>query len=237
MKYLFFLIFVSINTFSQQFLPDNRIVVLGNSSVELPADQVLVKVQLKYEDLSTPQKVYDKHKLKENELVRLFKELNIPEKNIKYSLLNVTKSTDYNSDVRKIYFETDQSIDIQLDSINQYTKFTLKLLEKGFSGIQAEFTSSKGNQFKAELIEKAVEAAKMKANVMAKVSNRKVGKVLKIGDTEEIDSIFGYNYYLLEHGAKEMKFDKKNNSQSFALTNIRQTVTYYYNVKVVFELE
>ncbi len=86
MKHLFTLalLLISVVAFAQKVTPDNHIVVIGQASIDVPADQVRFNVNLISSDSSSIDKVYQEHQEQENKMVKLLKELQIPASDIRY---------------------------------------------------------------------------------------------------------------------------------------------------------
>ncbi len=236
-KKLFLLLFATLPlcAVSQTVSPDNRIVVLGEATIEIPADRVVFDIELKFNDPINIKTAYKRHKDAESKLVSYLKELNVPTKNIHYSLINIGKIVDYNSgnNTSKELFGTRQTVYVTIDDVKQYADFMMKLISAGFTDVSTSFKSSKESDFQQILIEKAIEAARNKAVVMAKAANREISTIVKISDTEESDPVFE-NYGSDNAMAEEASvvFNSGNNIIEFP-----QTISKSMRVKVVFALK
>ena len=227
------LMLISCLSIGQNFItPENRIIVLGEATIEIPADKVIFNIRLEYSDSVSVIKAYELHKKAESKLVDYLKQLNIPNKNITYSLINVGKEFKYESDTkeRKISFGTNQSISVTIDDVKNYADFMMKLINAGFTEVSTSFTSSKENEFHDILIEKAIEVARKKAIIMAKASKREIFRIVKVSDTDESDPNFGYN-------GNESFTMAATAGDSNSITEIPQTVSKTMKVKVVFSLK
>jgi uncharacterized protein len=230
------LIICSFQAIGQTISPENRIVVIGMAEIEIPADRVVFQVKLTSKEENDVKKAYDSHKRKELNLLSFLSDLKIPNKNINYTLINVGKSIVYEDhlkeNTKKLYYETSQTVTITIDSLTKYSPFILKLIDAGFDDVSTSFTSSKINNFHDKLLERAIEMAKKKALVMAKTSNRELGRIVKIMDTEETDPNFTNSYYEgrgVGYGGSA--------GGSYEMISIPQSVTKSMSVKVVFELK
>lgn len=230
-KKVILLLLLPFLTLGQSINPDNRIIVLGEASIEIPADRVIFSIQLKFTDSTDIKAAYAKHKNAESALVNFLKEANVPNKNITYTLISVGKEMVYNTDERNSHFEfgTRQNVSVTLEDIKKYAEFMMKLISAGFTDVHASFTSSKENDFQDVLIQKAIEVARKKAEVMAKASNREIKKIVKVSDTEESDSVFSYSDAVY---ASVAAAGSESN-----ITEIPQTISKTYSVKVVFALK
>jgi uncharacterized protein YggE len=214
--------------------PDNRIIVLGEARMELPADRAVFHVELSASHPSDANAVYQQHKTQEAKLVQLLKDLNIPAKNISFSLLSVDKSEDY--ETRKWSIASSQRISFHIDSLKQYTLIQTRLIQEGFSNINSELTSSQQDKIEKPLLEQAVKAATEKATILAAAAGRQIKRVVKVADIGEEDPVFDYHAYRLPR--TELKIStasgKSNNAE---LIDFFQTLPAVVRVKVVFELK
>ena len=217
------LLFITFSTFGQIISPDNRIVVLGEASIEIPADRVVFNISLRFTDSTNIQTAYSKHKKAENQLLEFLKSNSIPNKNVSYTLISVGQQTDFDSETRKrtFSFGTTQNISVTIEDVKKYAEFMMKLISAGFTEVSTSFTSSQENQFKELLIKKAIETAQKKAEIMAKTSNRVIQRILKVSDTDETDSEFRYN---------EIAYSALAAVDGGGITEIPQTISKSYSV-------
>ncbi len=170
----------------------DQIVVIGTASVEIPADIVILKITLSFGDKIDGRKAYELHKQAEQKLITLLNKLEIHDSAITYSLLTINPNEDYNykyqDSVRKNY-TTNQVVQISFRDLPKYASTQLDLISNGFTTINASFGSSKEIEAIEMATQKAVEQAKLKAQIIAKASGRKIKKILKIMDTEESEPI------------------------------------------------
>lgn len=239
MKEIFILLLMicSFNVIGQTISSENRIVVIGMAEVEIPADRIVFQVSLTSKEENDVKKPYDSHKRKELNLLSFLSDLKIPNKNVNYTLINISKRVVFEDIVkenkRKVYFETSQTVTITIDSLKKYSPFILKLIDAGFDDVSTSFTSSKINNFQDKLLEKAIEMAKKKAQVMAKSSNRELGRIVKVMDTEETDPNFNNNWFNSSYEAKAGGAA----GGTYEIISIPQSITKSMSVKVVFELK
>lgn len=214
-------------------LPVNRVVVIGDATLELPADQVQVAVTLQFSDPTDARKAYDSHRAAEKKLVQLIKTFTIDEKDIVYSPVSVNKSVDiYGQDGRRREeVNTNQQVIFKLNDLKKYPDLQLALISGGFNRFNASFTSTIAEQNKNKALEKAIEVARDKAAVMAKAAGRTLGSILSVRDTEETDPILRRVVPLYASAArKEMAMD------AGTLSDIPQKIVIPAQVKVTFEL-
>lgn len=206
---------------------EEKIDVIAEAEIDIPADQVLFSINLNYKDYDNVKTAFDLHKSAETKLLSLLKKLKVPTKNITYSLISFQRQTEFmENGKRRDYFGTQQNIDVKIEELASYPAFLIELVNEGFTNVSTAFTSSKANDFHATLIEKAIEQAKKKAEVMAKASGRKLGRVTRVSDTVQSDPVF----------RAELGYAKMANNDGF-ISQIPQSVKKNVTVNVVFELE
>lgn len=211
----------------------NRIVVIGEAELELPADQVRVTVTLQYSDPIDARKAYTAHQAAEKRLVKLLKDYQIEEKDIRYTLLNVQKNDNgiYQPGERKQEIVTMQQVIFELKKPERYPDLQLALISAGFNRFQASYRSTKQEESKNSVLEKAVGVAREKALVMAKAAGRTLGAVLSVRDTEETDPVLQRRF------GGEMDVMSARVSSGGNLLDIPQTIRIPAVVKVTFELK
>ncbi|MDR6560910.1 MULTISPECIES: SIMPL domain-containing protein [unclassified Arcicella] len=227
-------ILISLVSFGQTVIsPENRIVVIGEATIEIPADKVVFNIKLEFNDSLSIQKAYSMHKEAETKLVVFLKQLNIPNKNISYSLISIGKEIHFDNETnkKKDSFGTNQSISVTIDDVKQYSSFMMNLITAGFTDVSSFFTSSKENDFHDILIEKAIGVARKKALSMAKASNRQIMRIVKVSDTDDSDPSLGYYNHNESYAVVAAAVGESS------IMEIPQTVTKNMKVKVVFSLK
>jgi uncharacterized protein len=240
---ILFLFICSSAITGQTISPENRIVVIGKAEIEIPADKAVFRIKLSFKDAEDVKKAFALHKEAEGKLVSFLRDLKIPNENIEYTLINVGKKYSYDDDdapnPKKTFYVTNQTVYITLDSIKTYADFMLRLISSGFSDVGTYFISSKADDFHGQLIEKAIEMATQKAQVMANKAGRKLGKIIRVADTDEDDPNFNYHGYGMINGSIErpLKGWRGDYSGNSDISSIPQTISRDIAVKVVFELK
>ncbi|NDK56202.1 SIMPL domain-containing protein [Pontibacter fetidus] len=219
---------------AQSVSPDNRIVVLGHATIDVPANQVKFVVTLLSIDSASVDKVYQKHQRQEDSMVKLLKELQIPAKNINYSLLTISQRQDYNNRQRIVYFAGYQTVIFTLNELSRFTEVQNRLIKDGFTSFRSSFTSTEMEKRQTEVLEKAIEVARAKADVMARAANRQVKRISKVADTEDTDPAF-QNYR--QSGILNEVVVRGQSSMSNLVDEFPQTIPVSAQVKVVFELK
>lgn len=216
---------------AQTVSPDNRIVVLGQATVNVPADQAKFYITLESVDSTNVEKVYQKHQVQEQKLVKLLQGLNLPSSDITYSLFSVSKRQDYVDRKRSNYYVGRQNVLFTISSLENLSSVQSQLIKEGFTNFNSVFTSTKFEQHQSEAIQNAINAAKNKAEVMAKAADRKIKRIVKIGDTEETDPT-------IRTAGIETVYQRSDiGYRSSDLLSFPQTIPVTASVKVVFELK
>jgi hypothetical protein len=221
-------------SFGQTISQDNRIIVLGEAKIDVPANRVQFTVSYSASDESSLDTAYKNHYAMEKKLLRIFKDMNIPDANVKFALLSVNKHTDYQT--KKMSYQCDQTVNFSIDSIKLTTKVEELLVRNGFYNFKSQFLLKDYDKQKKEVLEKAVKVAQDKAQTMASMALRRVKRIIKIMDTEETDPKLS-NYsrsYVIDPATKSSGIIENSNR---TLIDIPQTISISTTVKVVFELE
>ncbi|MBB6611132.1 SIMPL domain-containing protein [Pontibacter sp. Tf4] len=231
-KLTFLFLLLCFVTKAQSVSPDNRIVVIGHATINVPADQVKFQVTLTSTDSASVDKVYQKHQRQEDMLVKLLKELQIPAKDINYSLLTVGQSQDYNNRKRTNYFAGYQTVNFVLNDLSKFSEVQSRLIKDGFMSFRSNFGSTEIEKKQTEVMEKAIAVARAKAEVMAKATNRQIKRISKVADTDDTDPLL-INY-------KQSQQLNEVIVTGYGMNNLMefpQTIPVSAQVKVVFELK
>jgi len=216
-------------------LPENRLVVIGDATLELPADQIRVAVTLQYSDPTDARKAYVAHQAAEKKLVELIRTFKVDEKDIVYSPVSVNKSVDIygNDGRRREEVNTNQQVIFKINDLKRYPEVQLALISAGFNRFNASFASTLQEQNKNKALEKAIEVAREKAAVMAKASGRTLGVVLSVRDTEETDPVLR-RVIPVYASARKANFAAEAGD---SLADIPQKIEIPAQVKLTFELK
>lgn len=215
---------------AQKVSPENRIVVLGEASIDVPADQVKFTVVLESSDTASIEKVYQKHRVQEEKLVKLLQELQLPAADISYSLFSLNRQHRFYERGAVSYFAGRQTVNFTLSSVDKLSDVQARLIRDGFVNFNSHFTSTKLKQHQTEVLERAVEVAKEKAAVLAKASDRSIKRIVKVADTEDTDPAFRNYRGEISEVAAVAGYSDQN------LLEFPQTIPLSAVVKVVFEL-
>ena len=237
MKKLFILILLTSSSvsFAQTVSPENRIVVLGDAHIDIPADIVNFTVSLQGVDSFSVENAYKKHKAQEERIVKIIKDLNISDKDVTFSLMSIGKERRYVNEKNREqdFYVSNQTVSFKINSIKKYTYTQERLMMGNFLSFYSNFESSELNKRKKEILEKAVVFAQEKANILANSAQRKIKRIVKIADTEDTDPQFNNFHSNVEYKMMSIASDSNNGG----LMDIPQTIQINARIKVVFELE
>lgn len=226
------LLFLLFRGSAQDISKDNRLVLLGEATIDVPANLIQIAVSLSAKDSASTDAAYEKYKAIEQKLIAVFMSCNISEKSIKYQLPSFRKGYEGGHPEPKYAFYCEQLIRFSTDSISLSTKLQELLVKNGFTDFQCQFALSDVKKYQKQMLEKAVTVAQEKAETIASASGRKVKRIVKVMDTDESDPRFS-NYSRFKYGNNDLALRLDDRS----LSNIRQTVTVTATLKVVFELK
>lgn len=184
MKYLvlFVLLLCSVSVNAQE---NNRYInVNGTSELILPADQINFGVQIRTvaESLDMSKSTNDKYL---GELKAILKETGINQDDIEISPVTLGKNYEYDAQVgrRQKGFYTECRVTFILKDFSKYYELTDKLSASShFEVVSSGYSLSDYEQHNKKAYEKALLAAKDKAEYMAKTLGVKLGEVLEIDE-------------------------------------------------------
>lgn len=174
---------ISCSTLAQQPVSERTITIDMSASELLPADKIIFNVNINAEG-DTPQEAFEIHRERESLLADLLKELNIEEENIDYEPVRMNRrqinGNRYSTEEPEYITATNQSVSITFDDFSLYEEIQLTLIENDFDSFSGQFSSSKISEGKEKALIGAIEAAKERAELIAKTSGVELGPVSSI---------------------------------------------------------
>ncbi|WP_349353358.1 SIMPL domain-containing protein [Gracilimonas sp. BCB1] len=162
---------------SAQNQTDERTITINMSASEmLPADLIIFNVNINAE-ADSPEEAFQIHKERESLLAELLKKYDIKEDNINYEPIRMNKR--YRNDDR-MTTATNQSVSLTFSDFSIYEKIQVTLIENGFDSFNGRFSSTEISQGKEKALISAIEAAKKRAELIAKTSGTSLGPVQHI---------------------------------------------------------
>ncbi|MBI3125101.1 MAG: SIMPL domain-containing protein [Ignavibacteriales bacterium] len=157
--------------------------VNGTSELILPADQINCSIQIKIIDRSMEEskKANDKRC---DELIRILKESGISSNDIEISPIALGKNYEYENRQRiQKGFYAEVKVNFELKDLTKYYDLVDRITSKNDYEIVASGYSISDYEQKLKLVyEKALKAARNKAESMANTLNVKLGEVLEIDE-------------------------------------------------------
>lgn len=224
MSYL--IILLSFLFFSGSTDPNPRVLSVSvEEQVEMPADVIQFNINLNAQ-AGTPQAAYQLHNQREEVLVNLLEKYDIAEEDINYQPISIQKVNDYrrgeNADPA---YQTRQSVSLAIHDFKIYEQIQIQLIENGFDSFSGVFMSTKAEQGKKQALQKAIDTAKEKAQLIAEEAGLQLGNILRI------------NYS--EHQSRPVYYSTASMAMKAApeqLTQYEQTVTFSASIAIDFEL-
>ena len=184
MKY--FLLAIFIFCFASLNAQDNQkyININGTSELILPADQINFTVQIKIIDDSIEESKRTNDKFL-NELMSILKDIGINSNDIEASPITLGKN--YENDINRVRiqkgFFTEVKVNFLLKNLSKYFELTNKISSSNyFEILNSSYNVSDYEQQHKLAYEKALNAAKDKAEYMTKTLGVKLGEVLEIDE-------------------------------------------------------
>jgi len=222
-------IFISKIVNCQTTSPENRIIVFGEAEISVVANKVEFQIYIESDDTISLDNCYQAQEEKIKKMSKIFRTFKILEKDIDYTLLSV--SCDFQEGSKTKIFKCYQNISFTTDSIRQITKLQEALIKSDFDNFDSKLLAINNDKNRQSLLEKAISVSREKANTLATASGRKLGKIVKIMEADDVDPTFVNYRYREGKPSSDFKFDTNN------LNDIEQRVTYKTTVKVIYELE
>src|SRR5699024_1798397 len=125
----------------------------------------------------------------------------------------------------KTTYQTRQAVSLMIRDFNVYEKIQIGLIENGFDSFSGTFMSTKADTGKTKALQKAIQTAKEKAQLIAKEAGLRLGDIVRINYSE--------HQYRPAYARMEMSMAMSDSDQ---LTRYEQTVTFSATVAIDFEL-
>jgi len=171
-----------------QELDKSSVLVMTSSVTQIPADAIYFSLTLSSKS-ENPQKAFDDHKRLEQNLLNLFKEFEIADSNVGYSLLYIGKTPAYTKETPG--YMTRQVVSIRLDDFIKYEPIQLALLSRGIYEYSAKFIADESEIWIDKGIKEAIIKAKTEAELTAKSSGKKLGEIISIETSHHYPSDAG----------------------------------------------
>jgi uncharacterized protein YggE len=171
---------ITVSSFAQNSEVKPTINVLGEGTVKVTPDYVIVKVRVE-EQANTAAEAKKKHDIGVDGVLKFIKKMKLDSKDFSTQYMNLNKVYDYNT---KVYsYTADQSIIIILRDLNKFEKLIQGLLENGINRIDGiQFASTEIEKHQSTVRKLAILNAKMKAQEYVGELGQTIGKAINISE-------------------------------------------------------
>ena len=213
---------------------ENRLVLFGDASEEVPADQATLQVSLSFSDERDMKLVYEEHRKAGQQLTDLLKQLKVPTKDIRFSQLLTRRGRDNYRGQPGERSTSYQKVLIKFTDLNQLGEVQQALTTSNFTDLITTFSVGNQRQIELRLLDKAIERAQEKANQAAKATSRTIKRIVRISDVGENEGFYSYRQNFANNlPQNQMGYD---NDALRQMANIPQTFRLSAVVRVDFEL-
>ncbi len=174
---------IGCNTLAQQPIESNRISINMTASELVEADVIVFNININAEGKS-PQEAFNIHKQRENILAELLQEFDIKDEDIRFQPISINKR--YRNDNRSQVSMTNQQVSVSFSNFEIYEEIQVALIENSFDSFNGSFSSSKLQLGKNKALVKAIEGAKLKAELIANTTGVTLGDVVHISYSDYI---------------------------------------------------
>ncbi|MBC8156323.1 MAG: SIMPL domain-containing protein [Bacteroidetes bacterium] len=177
---------------------DNRLIAMGDATMEVMADQAIMSINLSYGDDKDASLVYELHQISQQKLAGILKDLNVAGKDIVYAQLLTRKERDYsaaNGGGPQDRIKSFQQVSVVINDMKQFAAVQRRLMSDGLTDISTVFKVSNQPELENQLLARAIGRAREKADLMAKAVSRTVKRVIRLGDAEESEAINSRNLF------------------------------------------
>ena len=203
---------------------ERTISISMTASELLPADLITFNVTINAE-ANTPQDGFAIHQERESVLARLLKKHDIKESDIHFQPVSMRKR--YNNDRDNYRTTTSQQVSVSFSDFSNFEVIQMSLIEHGFDQFNGSFSSTKMSEGKDAALVTAIEAARQKAELIAKTSGDSLGKVKSIT----------YGDYVVSSRMMNMEFDGMMEMKRSSMMEFDQSVKVSANISMVFFLK
>jgi uncharacterized protein YggE len=204
---------------AQASVQERTITINMSASKVIPANLIIFNVNINAEG-DTPQEAFELHKKREHLLADLLKKFDIKEKNIDYEPVRMNKR--YRDD--RMTTATNQSVSLTFSDFSLYEKIQITLIENGFDSFNGQFSSTDISEGKQQALVSAIESAKQRAELIAKTSGVKLGKIKNIHYSD--------HKYGIPRKTNVMRMQAMSNEAS--MMDFAQTVSITANIDVTY---
>lgn len=166
------------NLSAQPAADDARITVDATGEVLVPTDRIHFQVNIT-QFKQDAREAFQLHKEQERYLTELLLEEGIEDINITANPISINHVRRYGNTEQSGY-ETQQQVMIVLADVDQFETMQIKLIEHGFTNFSGSFSAENLDDASDEALQKAVEEARRKAELLAEAAGKEIADVVTI---------------------------------------------------------
>lgn len=220
----------SSSTIAQQPTSERTITINMSASELLPADLIIFNVNINAEG-KTPQEAYELHRERESVLAGLLKDMNIKDEKINFEPVRINRrqinNNRYNNQEPEYITSTSQSVSITFNDFSIYEKIQLTLIENNFDSFNGQFSSTKIAEGKQKALISAIEAAKDRAELIARTSGVEVGDIYTIN----------YSDHQITAPRRATSMEMMSVAADASMMDFGQTVEVSSNINITYSIE
>lgn len=173
-----FLFSTFIDSSAQSVADGSKITVDATGEVLITADLIHFQVNITQFNKDA-REAFEIHKEQEQYLTELLLEEGIADSNITANPINISHIRRYENTAESGY-ETQQQVLIVLEDVSQFESMQIKLIENGFTNFSGSFSAKNIAEASDEALQKAVEEARRKAELLAEAAGKEITDVITI---------------------------------------------------------
>ena len=205
-------------TNAQHLINDQKKISINMTATEaVEADLIIFNININAEG-KNPRDAFTLHKERETVLADLLMKYNITEEDINYQPIRINKRYTNNGKT--------QLVSVTFSDFDIYDEIQLTLIENNFDNFNGSFSSTKLAQGKENALISAIEAAKQRAQLIAKTSGVELGGVITISYSD-----YTVTPYKRAESSRLMSMDASSSMMDFS-----QTISVTANISIEFAI-
>ncbi|MCG2588269.1 SIMPL domain-containing protein [Rhodohalobacter sulfatireducens] len=157
---------------------ESRVTVDATGEVLVPADRIHFRVNIT-QFKQDAREAFQLHKEQEKYLSELLLDEGIADSNITANPISISHVRRY-SNTDQSGYETQQQVMIVMNDVTQFESMQIKLIENGFTNFSGSFSAANLDDASDQALQKAVEEARRKADLLAEAAGKQITDVVTI---------------------------------------------------------
>ncbi len=212
-------------TQAQQLTSSQKKISINMTATEMvEADLIIFNININAEG-DTPRTAFALHKERESVLADLLKNFKIENENIHFQPIRINKR--YTNNGKSQLSATNQQVSVTFSDFTTYEDIQLTLIENNFDSFSGNFSSTKLEQGKEIALIAAIEAAKEKAQLIAKASGVSLGNVVNISYSDYVVTPFQ-----AKESGRLMSMDASSSMMDFSqVVNVTASISIEFSIE------